>query len=253
MKSTSQPVGLSLEVGALGAEADDHGAAIDVAQCLEQHLHALVVDQLAEVDDGRDIAREKLGQPLGVVLVRQPLARVAGVGRIGAGLGQQAPQGVLPGLRQPGADVDTGRHGADALDRSADLGDDVADVLGADDHRGGAGHRFCTPARELLVAAHRVLELRAVGGHGVARARRLGDRAAENHVAGDDEIGRQSLAHRRGIGGDPGVEFGARRVLHALHAIAVVLVDHEDRQEPADIRADRRGAAEVVLLGVRVL
>ena len=42
-----------LEHRAVGAEADDDEARIDSLHRLEQHLHALLLDQLAEVDDQR--------------------------------------------------------------------------------------------------------------------------------------------------------------------------------------------------------
>ena len=69
----------------------------------------------------------------------------------------------------------------------------------------------------------------------------------------DDEVGRQPLAHRGGVRLHPGVELGARQSCTRLHRVAVVLVDHEHRQQPADVGADGRGAAEVVPLGVRLL
>ena len=59
-----------LELLAVVAEADDHRAGIELAQRLEQNVDALVVEQLPEVDDGRFVAGEELGEALGVPLVR---------------------------------------------------------------------------------------------------------------------------------------------------------------------------------------
>ena len=64
------------------AEADDHGARVDLLQRLEQDVDALVEEQLPEVDDGRLVAGEEGGEAFGVALVRQPLVRAAGVRRI---------------------------------------------------------------------------------------------------------------------------------------------------------------------------
>ena len=74
--------GRRLERLAVVAEADDHGAGVDLLQRLEQDVDALVVEELPEVDDRRLVAGEERGEPLGVALVRQPLVRVAGVRRI---------------------------------------------------------------------------------------------------------------------------------------------------------------------------
>ena len=52
---------------------------------------------------------------------------------------------------------------------------------------------------------------------------------------------------------DPGLELRARAVLHALDLVAVVAVQHEHGQQPADVRRGRDGAAEVEALGVRLL
>ncbi len=52
-----------LELGAVGAEADDDEARVDPSHRLEQHLDALLLDQLPEVDDGRRVAREERREP----------------------------------------------------------------------------------------------------------------------------------------------------------------------------------------------
>ena len=69
--------------------------------------------------------------------------------------------------------------------------------------------RLARPRRESsLVAAHRVLELGAVRLDDVRRAGRGADGAAEQHVVGEDEVGRQERAHRRGVRLDVRVELG---------------------------------------------
>ena len=67
-----------LELGAVVAEADDDRASVDVAHRVEQHMDALVVEQLSEVDDRGLVSREELREALGVPFVRQPLAHAAG-------------------------------------------------------------------------------------------------------------------------------------------------------------------------------
>ena len=51
-----------LQLGTVVPEADDHGARIQTAQRLEQDLDALVLDELAVVDDGRPVSGEKRAQ-----------------------------------------------------------------------------------------------------------------------------------------------------------------------------------------------
>ena len=62
-----------LEHRAIGAEADDDEARIDSLHRLEQHLHALLLDQLPEVDDRRPGLSEESGEPICVPVVRQAL------------------------------------------------------------------------------------------------------------------------------------------------------------------------------------
>jgi hypothetical protein len=59
-----------LQLVAVVAEADDHRLRVEAGERLEQQVHALVEDQLAEEHDRRALLREKLGEPLGVALVR---------------------------------------------------------------------------------------------------------------------------------------------------------------------------------------
>ena len=61
--------GASFELDAVVAEADDHGARVDVAQRLEQELDAFVLDQLAEVDDRRLVAGEKSPEPFRIAFI----------------------------------------------------------------------------------------------------------------------------------------------------------------------------------------
>ena len=89
--------------------------------------------------------------------------------------------------------------------------------------------------------------------HGVRRAGCETDGAAQEHVVAQEEVGRQLVAHRRGVRLDPDIELLARAVLEQLHAIALVVVEHEDGQQAADVGPHDRSAAEVVALRVRLL
>ena len=95
-----------------------------------------------------------------------------------------------------------GEHLVHTVDVADDVLEHGANVLGADEHRLGAGERLCAPARELGPAAHRVLELRAVCLHRVARTARAADGAAEEHVVREDEVGRLERAERLCVGLD---------------------------------------------------
>jgi hypothetical protein len=110
-----------LELGAVVAEADDDGAAPAFTESFEQDVDALVVEQLAEVENGRLVALEPGREALGVALVGKPLLRVAGVRRIAARLVEQVLErrGALLGLEL--LDVDAGRHLVDAVDVAHDL------------------------------------------------------------------------------------------------------------------------------------
>ena len=105
----------------------------------------------------------------------------------------------------------------------------------------------------LLVAPHRVFELGPVGLDHVATAGRRSDGRPEQDVVDEDEVGGQALAQRGGVRVDPRVEVRARAVLHPLDLVALVFVQHEYRQEPADVWAHSIGAAEVVALWMRLL
>ena len=109
----------ALELLAVVAEADDHGARVELAQRLEQQVDALVVEQLPEVDDRRLVVGEELGEPLGVAVVRQAL--VAVVRRVAAGLLEQRGERLGARLRAELVDVDAGRDLVDALDVADDL------------------------------------------------------------------------------------------------------------------------------------
>ena len=87
----------------------------------------------------------------------------------------------------------------------------------------------------------------------VGRAARGADRAAEQDVVAEDEVGRKALAQRGRVPLHPAVELRARAVLEELHLVALVPVEHEDRQEAGDVRPHRLCAAEVVLLRLRLL
>ena len=139
------------------------------------------------------------------------------------------------------------------VDWPADLGECLADVLRAHDHGGGVAERLGAPRRELGVAAHRVLELRPVHRDRVARPGCRSYWAAEEDVAGEDEVGRQPFTNGRGVVFDPRFELAPRELLHELDPVAVVLVEHEHRQQAVDVRAHRVRAAEVETLGMRLL
>ncbi len=87
----------------------------------------------------------------------------------------------------------------------------------------------------------------------VVRSRRRTDGAAEEDVAGEDEVGRKPLANGRSVGVDPRVELTPGELLHELDPIAVVAIEDEHRQQAAHVRAHGVRASEVEALGVGLL
>ena len=127
MKSV-RAAGERLELGPVVAEADDHGAGVDLPQRLEQHMDALVVEELAEIDDGRLVAGQERGEPLGVPLVRQALVRVAGIRRVETRLLEQAGERLVARPRPPLVDIHARRHFVHALDVADHLLEHLPDV-----------------------------------------------------------------------------------------------------------------------------
>ena len=193
-----------LERRAVRAEADDDEAGVDAAHRLEQHLHAFLLDQLAEVDDRRLVAREERGEARGVALVGQALARVAGVRRVVARLLDQRRERLVARAERELVDVDAGRHLVHAVDVADDVLEHLADVRRADVGRLRGGERLGSPALELGPAAHRVLELGAVRLDAERRAGRGADRTAHQHVVREHEVGGQQLTQRCGVRVDVG-------------------------------------------------
>src|SRR5262245_907294 len=76
----------ALELASVVPEADDDGPRVDSVQRLEQHVDALVVEQLPEVEDDRPVASQELREAPLVALVRQALLAVTRVRRVGAAL-----------------------------------------------------------------------------------------------------------------------------------------------------------------------
>ena len=77
--------------------------------------------------------------------------------------------------------------------------------------------------------------------------------AAEQDVVREHDVGRQLFADRRGVQGDVAVAFGGSEVRQHPRLDAFVAVEHEHRQQAADVGPDDRGAAELVELRVRLL
>ena len=161
---------MRLELAPVVAEADDHRPRVELAQRLEQHVDALVVEELPEVDDRRLGPREERAEPL-ARCPRPAAARPRCRGSADrAGLLEQRRRAPRPRARAPLLDVDAGRHLVHAVDVAAHLLEHLADVRRADEHGLRSRERLGPSALELGSAAHRVLELRAVRLDGVRRA-----------------------------------------------------------------------------------
>ena len=125
------------------------------------------------------------------------------------------------------------------------------DVRGADVHRIGVRKRLRTPPLQLRTPPHRVLELRAVRLHGEGDAGGGADRRPEQHVVREHGVGRRSSRSATAFRST----YRARSACGSpeeLRVDALVAVEHEDRQQPADVGTDDRRAADVVALRVRL-
>ena len=247
-------VGLGLEPRSVVAETDDHRARLQLARGLEQELNALVLDQLAEVDDGRLVAVEERREPFGVPLVGQPLVLVAVVRRVAARLLEKFGERGAALLEAELVDVDARRYLDHPLDVAQDVLEHLADVARADERRRGAGEGLAAGGLELRAAAERVLELRAVRLHPVGQAARCADGAAHQHVVGEDEVGPTEPSQRIRIRLDVARALAHRHVLQEDRLETLVPVEHEHRQQAArQLRPHDARAAELVLLRVPLL
>ena len=167
---------LLLQRAAVVAEADDHGARVEAADRVEQQVHALVHDQLPEVDDDR--AARRRGTPRAARRCpRRAAARSRCRGSAGRRApprsGRRAPRRAAPGTNSststPGGTSSTGRT------RPDDLLDHLPDVRRADERRLRARERLGPPRLEPRPPAHRVLELGPVRLHAERHAARGAD------------------------------------------------------------------------------
>ena len=95
------------------------------------------------------------------------------------------------------------------------------------------GERLPPPGLELRAAAHRVLELGAVRLDRVAQAARGADRAAEQDVVREHEVGRCELAQRGRVRLDVALALLEREVLEQPRLEPLVAVEHEHGQQAA--------------------
>jgi hypothetical protein len=108
-------------------------------------LDALVVDELAEVDDCGALAGEEALEPVGIALVGESLVRVAGIRRVVSRLLEQRGQRLAAALGTPKLDVDSGWHLVNPIDGPAHLSECFTDVLRPHDHGGCAFERLSAP------------------------------------------------------------------------------------------------------------
>ena len=246
--------GPALELDAEVPEPDDDRTRVDPVERLEQKLDALVLDQLPEVDDGGLIAREKGRKPLRVPLVGQSFLPVPWVGRVGAGLGKQVCERLVPALRAELVDVDAGRHLVDAFGDPRDLLDDAADVGRADVDRLCGFQAVPPPPLELGPAAHRVLELGAVRLDPERPAEVRADRSAHQDVVREDEAGGAEVAEGGDVRLDVGGPLGGREVLEEPRLEPLVAVEDERGQQASrQLRPDHLGSRKVVPARVALL
>ena len=89
--------------------------------------------------------------------------------------------------------------------------------------------------------------------HDVRAAARSADGPTQQDVVDVEEICGPLFADRRGVRVDPGVELRARALLQALHLVALVAVDHENGEQPADVRSHGGRSSEIEPLRLSLL
>ena len=72
-------------------------------------------------------------------------------------------------------------------------------------------------------------------------------------MVAEHDVGGQLAAHGHCVRLDPGVQLLPGAVLEELDHVPLVAVDHEDRQQAADVGPDDACGAHVVALGMRLL
>ena len=225
--------GSCLELPAVVAKADDHGACVERAQSLEQKLHALVLDQLAEVDDRRLVSRMKNSASRAALPSSGSRSfALPGVRRVTPRLLEQLGQRLAAILQHELVDVDARRHFDHPVDMADHVLEHLADVTGADECRVGCRERLLPPRLEPRAPAHRILELRSVRLDAEAHAARRSHRGTHQHVVCEDEVGRAELAQRSRIRLDVARTFVLREVLQQPRLEPVVAVEDEHRQQP---------------------
>ena len=190
--------------------------------------------------------REELREARRVAFVGQPLVAVPRVRRILPRLLEQSRERLLARQRPELVDVDARRNLVHAVDVTDDVLEHRADVRRADEDRLRARERLTSPGGELLVAAHRVLELGAVRLDHVARAGRRSHRPSGHDVVREDDVRRKMLAQRRRVELDVTVTLGPRQLGKPSRLQPLVTVEDEDRQDAADVRTHELRTAEVV-------
>jgi hypothetical protein len=215
----------------------------------EQHLYALLLDQLAEVDDSRLVAGEERREAIGVPVVGQALLGVAGVRRVAARLLDERGERLVARAQRELVHVDARRHLEDAVHVADDLLEDRADVLGTDVRRLGLRERLRTPPFELRTPPHRVLELGPVCLHAEGDAGRSAHGRAHQHVVREHDVRREQVAEDGGVRVDVGGLLGVGEVLEELRVQAGVAVHDEHGQKPGrQVDGHDARTGEVVLL-----
>ena len=176
-----------LQLVAIVAEADDHRLRVETARAPRAAGGRLVEDQLAEVDDGRHVAprrtRRSARRCPRPAADRSRCPDSAGRVRLPEQLAKAPPRAAAAGTRRRRRPAAPRARGRRARPRPrAPRG-----CAPSRRTRPRAPRAIATPRGKLLVAAHRVLELRAVRLDDVARAGRRGDGSAEHDVICEDE------------------------------------------------------------------
>ena len=132
-----------------------------------------------------------------------------------------------------------------AVDVADDVLEHLADVRGADEDRLGLRERLAPPRRELRVAAHRVLELRAVRLDAKrAPAQPPTGPPSRTWFAKTRSAGRSSR-NAAAFALDVALALRRSQILEPPRLEPLVAVEHEDRQQavrqlgPHDARAPR--------------
>ena len=229
------------------AEADDHRARIDVAQRLQQDVDALVVEELPEVDDRRLLVLRE--RPPAARRCPRPGAARSALPGFGGSRRASSSSPASASARGRGRQSSTSTPGGTSWTRSTwPTTSCSTSRMCAEPTKTASACSSASlphaPSASLPRIEYSSSDPCALTANRAPLAAPTGP-PSRTWFAKTRSAGRCSRS-AAAFALDPRVELGPRAVLDELHLVALVAVEHEHRQQPADVRPYGDGAAEVV-------